>query len=56
MTSQERARAFLQMLGELSASLESHLADDRRKRESVASDRLRAVPDLDEEVDDDSAE
>jgi hypothetical protein len=58
MTSKERALSFLQthlgqtvsmeMLAELSESFEDH-----RKDESHA---LRAVADLDEEVDDDSTE
>ena len=98
MTSKERARTFLQthlgqtvsmeMLGELSESLENHRDDERRECEDIARNEraawlgtpasrgcdviaakilerstavrdggaLRAVPDLDEEVDDDSAE
>lgn len=66
MTSKERARAFLQahvgqiismeLLGDLTETLESHSNDERQKRQSTARDTLRAVPDLDEEVDDDAAE
>ena len=69
MTSTERARAFLQahlgqavsmaMLDELSESFEEHRNQEGRASEDSAKGEgrvLRAVPDLDEEVDDDAAE
>jgi hypothetical protein len=66
MTSRERARTFLQahigqavsmdLLEELTKVLENHLGDETQKRESIASDGIRVVPDLDEEVDDDPTE